>query len=52
MLSDQGDIITGREYKPHKIYHGKQIDGQISFGDYDDAGILNQFDNMTGSMDL
>lgn len=27
-----------------------QIDGQISFGDYED--IPNQFDNMTGSMNL
>lgn len=28
------------------------IEGQMSFGDYDDAGVLNQFDNMTGSMNL
>ena len=34
-LSDQGDVITGREYTPHKIYHGKKIDGQMSFGDYE-----------------
>ena len=51
-LSELGDVETGRKYQPHRIYHGKQIDGQMSFGDYDDAGIYNQFDNMTGSMNL
>lgn len=51
-LSELGDVITGRKYQPHKIYHGKQIDGQMSFGDYDDAGVYNPFDNMTGSMNL
>lgn len=25
---------------------------KLSFGDYDDVGVLNQFDNMTGSMNL
>ena len=51
-LCDQGDVITGRAYKPHKVYHGKQVEGQMSFGDYDDVGMVNQFDNMTGSMNL
>ena len=79
-MSELGDVDTGRKYKPHGVFHGKQIDGQMndtilammrsnepfemapvtikqidgqmSFGDYDDAGVLNQFDNMTGSMNL
>lgn len=31
-LSDMGDVITGRQYRPHR-YHGKQIDGQMSLFD-------------------
>ena len=29
-----------------------EIEGQISFGDYADVGMPDQFDNMTGSMNL
>lgn len=49
-LSELGDIDTGKPYTPHNVYHGKQIDGQISFGDYE--GMPFQFDNMTGSINL
>lgn len=49
-MSELGDVDTGRKYKPHGVFHGKQIDGQMDFTEY--LGMPYQFDNMTGSMNL
>ena len=58
-----GDLLDHEKYANKKCKHRtleplkrkrnvRQIEGQMSFGDYDDVGIYNQFDNMTGSINL
>lgn len=42
------ELVKGGKPKAEPI----EIEGQISFGDYADVGMPDQFDNMTGSMNL